>query len=295
MFKRWTSHFVNLVSCGIYISVLVIGFLFDNAIVLDQMRLWLISLTLLAMFAFAFNLWRYLAIASAPVSTIAAAAQGYIELNGIASKEHPIKTPLHGEPCVWFRSWAYAQDYKNLWRLVDYTQSIESFQLEDHSGVCMVNPYGAEVVHMLKKTSFKNNHRYVEEYLPADKALYLIGHLDTRHHFFSEAVVRQDIWDLIADWKLNSTKMLFRFDLDRNGEIDQEEWEAARKEARQEITRKHLYKAHMGNFEISAPTNGQLYLLSGMSPELLRSSYRCWVMTHLAVLIGLLVTIGLLY
>jgi hypothetical protein len=295
MFKRWTSHFVNLFSCGFYIGLPVAGFLSDIKINADSIDQWLIGLVLLAMFAFAFNFWRYLAIAKSPVSTIAAAAQGYIELNGVASKQPPIKTPFHGEPCIWFRSWAYARDYKNLWRLVDYTQSVDTFQLTDHSGVCTVNPQGAEVVHVLKRTSFKSNHRYVEEYLPANKPLYLIGNLDTRHHFSSEEAIRKDIWGLISDWKMNPAKMLFRFDLDRNGEIDQAEWEIAREEAREEVSRQHMYKAHTGDFEISAPTNGQLYLLSGMSPEFLRSSYRCWVVTHLAVLIGLLVAIDLLY
>jgi hypothetical protein len=294
MFKRWTSHYVNLLTCGIYLGLLLAGLFFEEKLTHGIVQQTLFGLVLLALFAFAFNCWRYMAIAKAPVSSIAAAAQGYIELNGIASKEPAIKTPLHGEPCVWYRSWAYARDHKNLWRLVDYVQSNTVFQLEDDSGVCSVNPNGAEVVHMLKRTSFQHNHRYVEEYLPANKPLYLIGHLDTRHHFTSEETIKKHMGHLINDWKTNPTKMLFRFDLDRNGEIDQVEWEKARAQARAEVSHQHMNQAHTGDFEISAPTNGQLYLLSGMSPDFLRTSYRCWVFTHLAVLAGLLIAIRLL-
>ena len=293
MFKRWTSHYVNLYTCGAYLGLLIAG-LFFNAILtpaIVQQTMWLT--VFLSLFAFAFNLWRYLAIAKAPVSSIASAAQGYVELSGIATMAPPISTPRHGEPCVWFRSWTFARDHKNLWRLIDYSQSKQVFQLEDDSGVCTVNPQGAEVVHLLKRTSYQHNHRYVEEYLPINQPLYLIGHLDTRHHFTCEKTIKKHMGHLISDWKANPTKMLFRFDLDRNGEIDQEEWEKARAEARSEVTLEMMNQAHTGDFEIAAPTNGQLYLLSGMSPDFLRNSYRCWVITHLAVLIGLLIAIRL--
>lgn len=293
MFKRWTSHYVNLYTCGTYLGLLIAS-LFFNAILTPmvvQKTIWLT--VFLSLFAFAFNLWRYLAIAKAPVSSIASAAQGYVELSGIATMEPPISTPRHGEPCVWFRSWTFARDHKNLWRLVDYSQSKQVFQLEDDSGICTVNPHGAEVVHLLKRTSYQHNHRYVEEYLPINQPLYLIGHLDTRHHFTCEKTIKKHMGHLISDWKANPTKMLFRFDLDRNGEIDQEEWEKARAEARSEVTLAMMNQAHTGDFEIVAPTNGQLYLLSGMSPDFLRNSYRCWVIAHLAVLIGLLIAIRL--
>jgi hypothetical protein len=147
---------------------------------------------------------------------------------------------------------------------------------------------------MLKKTSNHHNQRYVEEYLPAKKPLYLIGNLDTRHHFSDQKMVKKDMVELIGDWKSNQQKLLFKFDLDRNGEIDQDEWEKAREEARQQVLRQHMNQAHTGDFQTSAPKNGQLYLLSGMSPEFLRAGYRCWVITHLLILVVLLIAIRLL-
>ncbi len=294
MFKRWTSHYVNLLACGIYLGLLSAGLFFTDALSRDIMQQTLIGLSLLALLAFTFNLWRYLAIAKAPVSTIASAAQGYVEFNGIATTTSPLKTPLHGLPCVWYRAWAYARDHQNLWRLVDYRQSDTVFQLTDDTGTCAVNPHGAEVIYMLKKTSYKHNHRYVEAYLPEQMPLYLIGHLDTRHHFTSEKEVKKHMGQIISDWKSNPSKMLSRFDLDRNGEIDQEEWEKARAQAREEAMSTSMHKAHTGSFEISAPTNGQLYLLSGMSLDYLRKRHQHWVILHLTVLTGILIALRLL-
>lgn len=293
MFKKWTSHYVNLLTCGTYIGLLLAGLFFNGlSSGPDLISKAIHGLILLALFAFAFNLWRYMEISKAPVSTIAAAAQGYIELNGIASTEPEIATPLHGEPCVWYRSWAYARDHEDLWRLVSYAESDAIFQLTDETGTCTVDPKGAEVVHVLKRASNNHNHRYVEEYLADNKPLYLIGNLDTRHHFSDTQMIREQMGDLIAEWKANPIKMLFRFDLDRDGTIDQEEWEKARTEAREEVERRQMYAAHTGDFEISAPGKGKLFLLSSMSPTVLRGSYRNWVITHLLVLAGLLIAVS---
>lgn len=295
MFKRWHSHYVNLISCGAYISLLSAGlFLGGQAVARADMQMLVLFVLVIALFAFAFNFWRYLAIAEVPTSTIAAAAQGYIELNGNASTHPSIRSPLHGVPCVWFRSWTYAQDGENMWRLLNYVQSDNKIQLDDGSGFCSINPQGAEVIYMLKKTSEYNGHRYVEEYLPASRPLYLIGNLDTRHHFNNLQTTNKAVGELLASWKANPAKLLFRFDLDRNGKIDAAEWEVARAEARQEVERRQANEAHLGDFEVSQPKNGQLYLLSGMSPKVLRASYKCWVLTHLAVLVGLLIAARLL-
>ncbi len=246
-------------------------------------------LIVIAVLAFAFNYWRYLAISKAPVSTIAAAAQGYVELNGIASIKKRMLSPLHNVECVWYRSWTYAKGAENFWRLVDYQQSDETFQLTDSTGTCTVDPGGAEVIHMLKRTREHNYHRYVEEFLLAGFPLYLIGQLDTRHHFVGKKETKKQIGHLITDWKSNQTKMKQRFDLDRNGEIDQEEWEKARRQAREEVDRQQMGKAHIGDFEISAPKNGQLYMLSGIHPKDLRKGYGYWALSYLAMLTSLFV------
>jgi hypothetical protein len=241
-----------------------------------------------------FNYSRLLKITEAPTSTIASAAQGYIELHGVASAKVPFKTPYHNIPCVWYRAYAYANrvdpETKEVdKRLLSYTESKHIFQLRDESGECSVNPEGAEVIFMEKRTQIKNDHRYVEEYLPTGKSLYLLGHLDTLHHYNTTEAIDKDTAELLVSWKKNPSKLLARFDKDYSGQIDMGEWEFARQQARQEVEASHQMLAHNQEVTLAKPKNGQLFLISALSPKALRQQYRHWSITHLVVFTLLLI------
>ena len=105
MFQRLSSHIVDLIAAGVYVWVFFAAYfmLFGHA---DQST-WQLILSfamLISLFAFAFNYWRLLKVTEAPISSIAAAAQGYIEVHGTASTLKPLKTPFHSTPCVWYRA-----------------------------------------------------------------------------------------------------------------------------------------------------------------------------------------------
>jgi len=93
------------------------------------------------------------------------------------------------------------------------------FYLKDSSGSCAVDPKGAEIIHSQRHTFYNHAHCYVEEYLPADKRLYVLGYLDTRHHLNTEVAIQKEVKTLITEWKANPTKMLLRFDQDRSGKM----------------------------------------------------------------------------
>lgn len=241
-----------------------------------------------------FNYSRLLKITEAPTSTIASAAQGYIELHGVASTKKPFKTPYHNIPCVWFRAYAYAnrvdpetKEFDK--RLLSFTESKQVFQLNDESGECSVNPEGAEVIFMEKRTQIKNDHRYVEEYLPSGKSIYLLGHLDTLHHYRTTEAIDKDTADLLVSWKKNPSRLLARFDQDYSGQIDMDEWEVARKQARLEVEARHQMLAHNQELTLAKPQNGQLFLISALSPQALRQQYRRWSLINLAVFTALLI------
>ncbi len=241
-----------------------------------------------------FNYSRLLKITEAPTSTIASAAQGYIELHGVASTPKPFKTPYHDIPCVWYRAYVYANRVdpdtnKPDNRLLNYTESKQLFQLQDASGVCMVNPAGAEVIYVEKRTKIKNDHRYEEEYLPAGKRLYLLGYLDTLHHYNTTKAIEKDTTDLLVSWKKNPSKLVAGFDQNRNDQIDMDEWEVARAEARREVEARHQMHANNETYTLTKPENGQMFLISALSPQALRQQYRHWSSIHLAVFVVLLI------
>lgn len=299
MFQRLSSHIVDLMAAGVYVWVFfAAGFMISHA----DTHIWRLILSfavLMSMFALAFNYWRLLKITEAPISSIAAAAQGYIELHGTANTAKPLKTPFQGIPCVWYRAWVYADRQDTTGsnkisnkiadtRLLEYMESDQPFQLQDSSGSCMINPKGAEILYSEKRTRHKNEHRYVEEYLPAGKGLYLLGHLDTRHEYNTIEAIQRDTSALLASWKTNPVKLLLRFDEDRNDQIDMAEWEKARADARREVEAHHQMRAHSGIYTLAKPAQGQLFLISALSPQALRGRYECWSWVHLGALVLLL-------
>lgn len=256
--------------------------------------LWSIALFACA-FAAIFNYWRLLKITEAPISTIAAAAQGYVELHGIATTENSLKTPFHGIPCVWYRAWVYAnvEDQKGLPdirgnRLLNYVESDQTFTLSDGTASCIINPKHAEVIHFEARTWRKNAHRYVEQYLPAAKKLYVLGQLNTLKHLTDKAALNLEVRNTLADWKSRPEQLRHRYDHNLDGKIDANEWELARQDAINQVTASQMMAAHTGEFTLSKPDNNQLFLISAKSPHQLRNSYQYWSLAHISLFLLLL-------
>ena len=295
MFKRYKSSYVNALSLFTISGLFLAAFFMRNHLNSDAIRrIFLLAGSALSLFAGLFNYWRLLKISEAPISTIAAAAQGCIELQGVANCEKPLTTPYHGIPCVWYRAWVFANtaddETINLFgtRLLDYSESELAFTLTDSTGHCSVNPKGAEVVHFKARTWRKNDHRYVEEYLPAGKQLYVLGQLDTRHDVLTDNVINQKLGKKLALLKANKQQLLNRYDHNRDGQIDLDEWEKARHEARQCMAAEHAMRRGTGSFTLKMPTDNHLFLISAQSPQQLRDSYKTWCFIHLSLLMGIL-------
>lgn len=300
MFKRFKSNSVNMLTLFSIGGIFLAAIFMRNSPNIHQTWLALLLVGIVvSLFAGLFNYWRLVKISEAPISTIAAAAQGYVELQGVASCNKPLKTPYHGITCVWYRAYVFANrerhgnnagvDDNMLMnsRLLDYSESQLTFTLTDKTGYCSVNPNGAEVIHFEARTWRKNDHRYVEEYLPAGKLLYVLGQLDTRHDVLDEDAINKLLSKKLADWKANKQQLLNRFDQNRDGIIDLDEWEQARQEAHECLLAQHAMQAHTGSFILKKPTDNHLFLISAQSPQQLRDSYKNWVVAHLGIL-GLL-------
>ncbi len=296
MFEHLKSQSVNFAALVLVFAVVMLVYLkHANFIVKNWHWLLLISIAS-SVFASVFNYWRLLKITEAPFSTIAAAAQGYVELFGKASTDKPLKTPYQDIPCVWYRSSVYANreneddkvaDLFNIMPL-EYAESKTMFTLNDGSARCKVDPKGAEVIYFEARTWRKNDHRYVEEYLPVGKPIYVIGQLDTRHEVLDEDAMKKNLTQKLNDWKANKQQLLNRFDQNRDGQIDMNEWEQARQEARKEVLAAHALQANNSSgFTLTKPA-GKLFLISAKSPQQLRANYKMWLVVHLSMLVILL-------
>lgn len=192
-------------------------------------------------------------VADTPTARIRSAPQGHVELQGMARAHGELLSArLTGKPCVWYR---YRIDERrssgrnDSWVKVEEGDAERPFMLDDFSGQCLVEPRGARLRCQHRQVWFGSRRdappdagssswglafgnlrrwRMTEERIHADDVLYVLGHLETPHRDSRE---RERLTRaLLARWKADPARMR-RFDRNGDGQIDLEEWEAARAEA----------------------------------------------------------------
>lgn len=262
-----------------------------------QARWSLAGAALLAGMAWLGSLRRTRAIAELATSRIASAAQGYVELMGRAcsDKTQLIYTPLGGMACIWYRYKLYSRDdTKHDWRQIDSGTSRTTFDISDPTGVCTIDPDHAEVVGAEVRTSYPGGDKLVEECLFGGSTIYVLGDFSTLGGSSSVLNVREDVSALLSHWKQDRDDLHQRFDLDRNGTLDLQEWERARQLATRTVERQHHeIRQQPGVHVLRAPDDGRLFLISALSPRALRKHFLRWSVFHLAM--GTAAVAGWLY
>ena len=197
-----------------------------------------------------------------PTSKIRSAHQGYVELYGTAKcLDGPkIVAPLTRQPCVWYSYTIEERSRhgKQQWRQIDHGISDHLFLLEDDTGKCVIDPEDAEVTPSINETWYGSSpsrsldrldvhpsidllskaivqtgapYRYTEKRIDINEPLYALGEFTSIGTDF-----RKEVDDLIRNLlsKLKrDKKKLEKYDVNKDGQIDQTEWEVARKDAQQ--------------------------------------------------------------
>lgn len=252
---------------------------------------WPISLALVAAISLAawIGVYRRLrVIDDTPTSNIASAAQGYVELSGRCGSTPgaPTLAPYSQLPCAWCR---YIMDRysNNKWVRIEEGETDASFLLVDSTGSCVVDPEGAEIVTNRKDTWTQGDCRFTEWKIHQHDPVYVVGDLRTLSHEPSAADMDSDISALLSGWKHDHAALLERFDRNRDGTIDLNEWEQVRLAARAEVEQN--YREMQAAPELSgvqAPRDGRPYFISNLSQRELESKYRLWIWVHLATFIA---------
>jgi hypothetical protein len=237
----------------------------EQIVHLSRIEFWifflLASTVALGAFYFAFrNIVLARLVADTPTARIEFAQQGYVELSGtaMAVDDIPIMAPLSGMACCWYSYKIEKKGNKN-WRRVEQQRSSQPFLLKDDSGICRIDPEGAQITTRDRtiwygSTPFpgaakvKNNrskagtwrsiltrdiglggrYRYTEERIQIDATLYCIGIFKTLDELDHQVNRGKTTREILRTWKQDKPKLLARFDRDRNGQIDQDEWQQAR-------------------------------------------------------------------
>jgi hypothetical protein len=231
----------------------------------------LILLTLGALYFTFYHLHRARLIEDTPTSRIRSAPQGYVELIGEADRMQgePVISPLSATPCCWWRYKVERKDDKG-WRSIRREKSQALFLIKDETGECILDPEGATItpserniwygpdatpsagpdrgigtthsqfnrfgLQISINTTFDGDYRYTEELILPGDPLYAIGLFSSLGELDRKAMRDEMIKERLRQWKADHATLLDRFDLNNDGKIDLDEWQSARKAAKEQVT-----------------------------------------------------------
>ncbi len=255
-------------------------------------------------------------IEDTPTSRLRSVSQGFVELQGTAAvfEGEAIVSPVSNTPCCWYRykveERSSSGNLKNedRWRTIESDTSTAIFKLDDGTGICGIDPEGARVTPSLKKVWYSNErhpwyeaattglagwlgnkrYRFTEERIELGAALYALGHLIT-HGGAAPALAESDVAQILREWKADKAQLLARYDRNSNGEIDMDEWEAARSDARREAAAQIATAAVAPAVDLLAKPRGggRPFIIAATHEDDLRARH----LRHLAA--GLVIAVGL--
>jgi hypothetical protein len=218
-------------------------------------------------------------IEDVPTSTIAAAAQGYVELEGtaFAAPGDTLVGHLTRLPCVWYRFGWYesGQDKGG-----DMGELGVPFILRDATGDCVVDPTEAEVICDRCQTWSRERIVYQEWSIRVGDPVYAIGHFSSGGAA-ADRHVNMNVSYALAAQERDARGYAARYDLDRDGKVDRREAALAREAQRREILERSVRQG--GVHTLGPSPDGRPFLVIGTGPRRIASRYRRLAIAHLCV------------
>lgn len=245
-----------------------------------------------------------------PTSRVRSAAQGYVEVGGIAAlfanSHNP--SPLTRRSCVW---WYYKIEErresrgKRHWETLHSATSDETFLLQDEGSNCVIDPEGAEVHPAEKQVWYGSNewpsealgthgrigaffhrYRYTEYRIPDSCVLGAIGEFRSLGRI-ENTNLGDEVATLLREWKQDQSALLHRFDTNRDGVLSVQEWEQARAAARKQILMEQTrMAAGPGVSLLARPRDGRPFLLAAMGLTRIARKARWQAVTGFAAFVA---------
>lgn len=254
-------------------------------------------------------------IEDVPTARVRSAPQGYVELIGSAHTldGEPIIAPLSKTSCCWYSYRVERRSGKH-WRSVQAETSDGIFLLRDATGDCVIDPEGAEVT-TRHKTSWSDDgsgwgghavharlpslgrkadmvidigskvletlgsgvgeYRYTESVILDGDPLYAIGQFHTLGAGDQTSPLKDLTGAILREWKRRPETLRERFDANRDGVVDVDEWQRAREVARREASKEHARGLQREQLHtLKRPADGRHFLLSNLEEFGLLRRYR---------------------
>ncbi len=251
----------------------------------DDFWVWFTVLLVLGL-ACGFGIFYYVRrariIQNTPTSKIRSAPQGYVELIGQLKylTQQPTIAPLTGKTCAWYRYCVEEERIthtkngtRSSWHTIEQEVSEQVFQCEDETGHCMIDPRKAEIHPSSEDIWYGHSrwpssgpsgggglmrtggYRYTEKRLAENDPLYILGSFRTIDPNKAHGSITEETRVILKVWKNDQATLLEKFDTDRNGEIDLQEWDIARNTAEQQAYQQRLARADKAAVNIMTKTD----------------------------------------
>ncbi|PHS73011.1 MAG: hypothetical protein COB22_03380 [Cycloclasticus sp.] len=262
-----------------------------------------------ACFYFSFRFfWRYRMMQDTPTALLRSASQGYNEFKGTAKllPGEAIIAPLTKLECVWYeykveekQSHYVRGRSRTSWSIYETGVSDGVFFLVGRTGKAIVDPDDAEVIHSRSDSWYGSTpypsagpkgfssrslpigkrYRYSEKRIHENELLYVLGDLRS----FKEAIVptnSESLAAILRHWKSNPQQLLQKFDKNKDGLLDSEEWEQAVVIAKRSLAERQTENsdANIDN-TIEKPTDSRKPFLISAKDELTlirHFQYKSW-------------------
>lgn len=229
-------------------------------------------------------------IEDVPTAKIRSAPQGYVELVGNADvlDGEPIIAPLTNVSCCWYR-YQVQRRKDNKWQTVDSGVSDGLFLIKDNTGQCIIDPEGAEVtiakeekwagetampvvvngnIVRAGRYEFGSSYRYTEAVLLPGQRLYAIGNFKTLDDLDRLSQHKELLGEILREWKQQPATLKARFDHNRDGVIDEDEWTDAVRVAKKEAAKQQLEQMSNPHLHLlNQPLKKQYPFLLSFIPE----------------------------
>jgi hypothetical protein len=185
-------------------------------------------------------------IENLPSSRVRSVAMGLAELVGRVRQRTPVRAPLSGTLCSYFRYTIEKETggKNRRWEVVERGESSEPFWLEDDTGRILVQPAGADPI---LRTAFRETRRhggvfstrwrYTEQRLVDGQRIYVLGTVGRARDAARER--QEALAGRLRDLKRDADR-LRAFDADADGRIDGAEWGAAVASVKDDLLRDSL-------------------------------------------------------
>ena len=267
---------------GIYLALFVLG-IAAAFLTRGSVRFWLPLL--LAGGAFVFWLAAYRRkrmIEDVPTSTIAAAAQGYVEIQGTV--EHAPGDLLAGRltnlPCVWYHCTLRTDPSDKDNSRDEAGWNSTPFIIRDETGECLVDPAEAEVICDRCQAWNAERVAYREWSIRVGDPIYAIGYFTTGGAR-SEHQLKRRIGGTLSSWQRNAKDFLARFDTNRDGKVATQELAEAREAARRETLQQ--YSLQGGVHTLRPAPDGRPFILISADQDRIKRRYRRLTAVHLFI------------